>query len=657
MRSSASTEPFSPPLRLSPSPTLPSSSSSFAPPLAASTPSTPLTASVPPSPHQAATATASAVLTRRTGASASATPTTSRTGSPLPFNDNSDVTRPTLRRVANDVLGATAATTGGGLTPLAREEDEDEDGYVVRKQDRKGKGRAVEVDGRRAVSEGQAGGCGKEGKEREVIVHKLAKTDTIASVSLQYGITPQALRSSNRLWPSDPIHLRSTLLIPLDQCNLPSSSFGVERIAREENGDLTVWQRSQASVGASGSVQANGGLGGAAERAGQEDGLLSPRARRLASASAFELGGSDGTSTPPIPPSEFLDVWSDSPSSSRPSLDVDHPALAPSAAVSAYLATTNNTFSASPSPPPPTDEELVFRTVSPPNRSSSAATASNGFSRPSSSAATSPPPGAGVDDSTAPAKPLEKRTLRVERMPASQLAFFPPAADSSSSSSAADKPSTSSSSTHSTATNVRRKPEDDSLFFGPLTNSLSSSFSALGLDRYLPSSLSASSSSGSIALPPSPGATRKRPPATVGGALRSKWSLLNFGAEESEAALGGGAGGAGYFAAAAGGFFGTSGGRGGGGGQGGLGLGLTDTGTWSSRRASSSSSSHPSSASAARPSAASVFAQSKPLPRPPPSPRQPPSPSGSPTQQQQRHPRRAKLRDSNEGVYGAGLLE
>ncbi|BGP16750.1 hypothetical protein JCM10213v2_004753 [Rhodosporidiobolus nylandii] len=495
-----------------------------------------------------------------------------------------DVTRPSLRgRVANDVLAAAGtwrrAASGDG-----------QDGYVL-SADLKGKGKASE--GRRAASE--AAPANELGKEREVIVHRLAKTDSIASVSLQYGITPQNLRTSNRLWSSDTIHLRSELLIPLDLCNLPSSSFGVERIAREENGDLTVWQRSADNEGAGGG---KGALGTAAERAEKETEVLSPRARRLASASAFGFGGGEsGAPTPPaVPQSEFLDVWSNSPSlpstSPRVSLDLPVPSR------SAYLATTNNFFSTSPSPPPPSTEELVSRTVSPPSSSTSQ-------SRPSSSAATSPPPSATALDSTGEGR-LEKRTLRVERRAASELAFFPAPA------SEPKKPASATSS----ATSTQAVGGDESLFFGPLTTSLTSSFSALGLDKYLTLPRSFPASDGGIRLPstPSPGG---RTPMRK----RSGWGLLNFGAEEEEAAAGGdGAGAQGYFGLPSSASVGSV-------------LGLTETGTWSRSRGASEG--------------GLEAARGKPLP-----PHPPLSPGGSP--KPQRHPRGAKVRDSNERVYGDG---
>ncbi|GAA6049708.1 hypothetical protein JCM3770_004420 [Rhodotorula araucariae] len=563
------------PLRLPPSPRL----VSLADPAADEAPSAASSSLVAPSPTQR-----SPQSTLRSRRAASPLPPTafaadpsdhavgssaaSRPSSPGPsprIRVDPDVTRPSLRRATNDAIGVAALGRVGGIpspgggTPAAG----DDNGYALR-TDSKGKGKANEypdAHGRRTVSEN-----GRAAKDREVIVHKVQKTDSYASIALQYGITPQALRASNRLWPSDPIYLRSTLLIPLDQCNLPSSSFGVERIAREENGDLTVWER----TGPGGPRE---GLGGAAARGEREGVLLSPRARHLAATSVLELGEQARRALePPIDllvddANEFHSVWSDGGSpSARASLDVAQPPLSPEIHLTGRNASYFPTRE-------PVAEENVSRAVSP-----STATASSSFSpAPSASShATSPPPihppppSDGAD--ALPSPPLAKRTLRVERLPASSFAFFPPSASSPPSptkvpSAPRAKP---------------RRQEDESLFFGPLTNSLSASFSSLGLDRYLPTALSSSSSSlagGRIALPPSP--------APGGHRRASRWALLDFGVEEDEAA-GAGAGAAvvrreDYFALAGGGLGARRKSPAGGAA---VGVGLEDAGAWASTSAS-----------------------------------------------------------------------
>ncbi|GAA5825687.1 hypothetical protein JCM5353_005233 [Sporobolomyces roseus] len=457
----------------------------------------------------------------------------SRKPSPLPptpsdlnlfsNNDSADVTRPNLRKATKDALGL----AGRGS------ETENESGRYSAEE--KGKQR----ESKRAASEAL---YSEKNTEREVVVHKVLKTDTMASVSLQYGITQQALRKANRLWATDPIHLRPNLLIPLDQCNLPSSSFGLERIAREENGDITVWKR-EAPTSPSRRTDREG-LSVAAGRSEKEHHIISPTARRLISTSSFE--------TSPIPAgSDFLAIWDETPSSSsRPSLDsvrsstgsttssshAPRPSFSPQ--ISSYLSLTNNPYSSSPSlgpsPPLPTSQDLVDATnhtpMSPPlipaktpDYSSSASQASTSLSpAPSSSSNTTPPSDTGANGT------LTKRTLKIERLPASQLSFFPPHANE-------DSPSTTPKPTPSESTT--KSPSED-LFFGPLTNSLASSFSSLGLNKYLPTSFSSSnlySKSGSIALPLS----RTNSSSSDMGMNRSSsmrgWNLDFFGGEEEHA--------------------------------------------------------------------------------------------------------------------------
>lgn len=346
---------------------------------------------------------------------------------------------------------------------------------------------------------------------------------------------PQALRTSNRLWPSDPLFLRSELLIPLDQCNLPSSSFGVERIAREENGDLTVWEKRSRGTG-EGGRGAGGRLGDAAERERREGELVSPLARRASpiGASLVNTGlGQDGAAE-----SEFLSVWEEEVAATQPPLtpDVVAPILVDSSS-SVIAGASSTSISARPSVDddrPLSNEEIVSRTVSPSfSPSASVTTPPTSFSpAPSASPGTTSPSGESA---------FARRTLRIARLPASELAFFP--APTSQPSSPKKPPPTHPPSRSKKPTG----PSSDSLFFGPLTNSLASSLSSLGLDKYLPTS--SSSSWSAIRLPPSPASER-------GGRRRKPgWGLLDFGAEEDEAFAASGSSARGapgdYFAAAA----------------------------------------------------------------------------------------------------------
>lgn len=49
--------------------------------------------------------------------------------------------------------------------------------------------------------------------------------DSLAGVALKYGIPLADLRRANQLWPSDPIHLRKVLYIPIDQARHAKLAF------------------------------------------------------------------------------------------------------------------------------------------------------------------------------------------------------------------------------------------------------------------------------------------------------------------------------------------------------------------------------------------------------------------------------------------------
>ncbi|KAI0081966.1 hypothetical protein K474DRAFT_1748676 [Panus rudis PR-1116 ss-1] len=65
---------------------------------------------------------------------------------------------------------------------------------------------------------------GKE-PERTVIVHEVSPKDSLPGVALKYGISLADLRRANHLWPSDPIHLRKILYVPLDKSHKAKDIF------------------------------------------------------------------------------------------------------------------------------------------------------------------------------------------------------------------------------------------------------------------------------------------------------------------------------------------------------------------------------------------------------------------------------------------------
>lgn len=172
--------------------------------------------------------------------------------------------------------------------------------------------------------------------------------------------------------------------------------------------------------------------------------------------------------------------------------------------------------------------------------------------------------------SRSPSSTTPRTTLRIKRLPASELAFFPAPSHSTSS------PPSSLSLPRQGGTTRSDKDEDDdpdstssasSLFFRPLAKQLeqmsipvpsflvSSPSSAAARRSGVPSSSFSSATgkgngSGRIRLPPSPNLAPSRPPTTLsrkdssslrrtgaggGGGGGGGWNLLDFGAEEDEA--------------------------------------------------------------------------------------------------------------------------
>ncbi|WWD19684.1 hypothetical protein CI109_104146 [Kwoniella shandongensis] len=56
------------------------------------------------------------------------------------------------------------------------------------------------------------------GGEVEVLIHTIKPNESLAGIALIYGIDLATLRKVNKLWASDPIHIRTHLYVPLDAC-------------------------------------------------------------------------------------------------------------------------------------------------------------------------------------------------------------------------------------------------------------------------------------------------------------------------------------------------------------------------------------------------------------------------------------------------------
>lgn len=260
----------------------------------------------------------------------------------------------------------------------------------------------------------------------------------------------QALRKANRLWATDPIHSRRTLLIPLDACNLATSS-GLERVARDENGDLTVWSRDVVGTASTSNTTRDGPV--AVGR------LVSTSTSSLETTAADQ----DQARTTTTTTNDFLAIWDDAVSSSsrgRPSLD------------SVTSSSSRN--------------RDRLDSVSPPRDG----------------------PPMTAEPRGSPAASLSKRTLKVERLPASQLSFFPPSEDHKRN----HAPVRENGRGGARAGVAQPEPTSQDLFFGPLANSLSNSIPSIvrsSFNKFLPASSTSPSSSssasnlrsGSIALP------------------------------------------------------------------------------------------------------------------------------------------------------------
>ncbi|KAK4893582.1 hypothetical protein LTR27_008049 [Elasticomyces elasticus] len=57
-----------------------------------------------------------------------------------------------------------------------------------------------------------------EDRDALVYLHHVQKSDTLAGITIRYNCSANTLRKANRMWPNDPIHSRSTLILPVDAC-------------------------------------------------------------------------------------------------------------------------------------------------------------------------------------------------------------------------------------------------------------------------------------------------------------------------------------------------------------------------------------------------------------------------------------------------------
>ncbi|PBK73597.1 hypothetical protein ARMSODRAFT_1015138 [Armillaria solidipes] len=87
----------------------------------------------------------------------------------------------------------------------------------------------------------------EEPDQMVVLVHEVSAKDSLAGVSLKYGISLADLRRSNHLWTSDSIHLRKVLYIPLDKCSRPQ-----DLITSGEPSDISLMSAASDATGSNG---------------------------------------------------------------------------------------------------------------------------------------------------------------------------------------------------------------------------------------------------------------------------------------------------------------------------------------------------------------------------------------------------------------------
>ncbi|KAI8448258.1 hypothetical protein BY996DRAFT_558716 [Phakopsora pachyrhizi] len=89
---------------------------------------------------------------------------------------------------------------------------------------------------------------------RDVLIHRVEKTDTLAGIALSYGINVSALRKANGMWTNDPLSLKEMLRIPLECCNLPPS----KKIEIEsDSGKVILWENSNSNNNGSSTKNSN----------------------------------------------------------------------------------------------------------------------------------------------------------------------------------------------------------------------------------------------------------------------------------------------------------------------------------------------------------------------------------------------------------------
>ncbi|KAH9455341.1 hypothetical protein MJO29_012118 [Puccinia striiformis f. sp. tritici] len=155
---------------------------------------------------------------------------TSSSSSPRSSSSASDITRPTLKRLTAEQQQQTQ-----------HHQPSSNQIWLTKQQKQKGKQQQEELE----PSTPLAHNPNRIKGDRDVLIHKLQKNNSLQGIALSYGISLPALRKANGMWPNDPLTIKSSLRIPLGLCNLPpSKKIEIE----QDTGKVLVWEHHHQST-------------------------------------------------------------------------------------------------------------------------------------------------------------------------------------------------------------------------------------------------------------------------------------------------------------------------------------------------------------------------------------------------------------------------
>ncbi|KAL1745676.1 hypothetical protein HDZ31DRAFT_35898 [Schizophyllum fasciatum] len=90
--------------------------------------------------------------------------------------------------------------------------------------------------------------------EKLVLVHEVQPKDSLASVSIKYGIAMTDLRRANSMWTNDTIHLRKVLYIPIDKASrIPQLAVATPKDApSRSNPEVHITPANESGLGGAG---------------------------------------------------------------------------------------------------------------------------------------------------------------------------------------------------------------------------------------------------------------------------------------------------------------------------------------------------------------------------------------------------------------------